>query len=170
MGRFQLKYHFIRPSPSSISSLKHTLSYSSYSFTFTSNHNSQLPSKVSAFFLKVVFSCWTVNFMKRTCLFLLCMSRPQHTVTLKKEGQREILKKRGISEVEEEFIESLPTKTETDSQTQRTDLWLLSRGGKGEGWVGRLGLANASIIYRINKVLLYNTGNYIQYSIINHNG
>lgn len=65
----------------------------------------------------------------------------------------------------EEFIENLPTKTETDSQTYRTDLWLLRRGGRGKDG---LGLANTTIIYRINKVLLYNTGNYIQYSIINH--
>lgn len=47
---------------------------------------------------------------------------------------------------------------------------MLRRRGKGEGWVGRLELAKATIIYRINKVLLHNTGNYIQNSIRNHNG
>ena len=41
--------------------------------------------------------------------------------------------------------------TETDSQTQRTDLWLpRGRGvegagqGGGEGWIGNLGLADAN--------------------------
>ena len=32
---------------------------------------------------------------------------------------------------------------ETDSQTQRTDLWL-PKGGVGEGWIGNLGLADAN--------------------------
>ena len=46
----------------------------------------------------------------------------------------------------------------------------------GRGWVGKgctrsLGLADANYyIYRMdNKVLLYSTGNYIQYPVINHN-
>ena len=34
--------------------------------------------------------------------------------------------------------------TETDSQTQRTDLWLPRGIGVGEGWTGSLGLANAN--------------------------
>ena len=40
-----------------------------------------------------------------------------------------------------------------------------------EGWSGSLGLADAnSYIEWINsKVLLYSTGNYIQYPVINHN-
>ena len=42
----------------------------------------------------------------------------------------------------------------------------------GEGWSGRLRLANVSYynIEWINKVLLYSTGNFIQYPMINHNG
>ena len=46
---------------------------------------------------------------------------------------------------------------------------------RGGGW-GReglgLGLADASYLYVewINKVLLYSTGNYLQYSRISHNG
>ena len=43
----------------------------------------------------------------------------------------------------------------------------------GEGWIGNLGLADANyyMLEWINdKVLLYSTGNYIQYSMINHNG
>ena len=35
-------------------------------------------------------------------------------------------------------------KTETDSQTQRTDLRLPRGGGVGEGWIGSLGLAEAN--------------------------
>ena len=34
--------------------------------------------------------------------------------------------------------------TETDSQTQRTDLWLPRGRGVGEGWIGSLGLAGAN--------------------------
>ena len=42
----------------------------------------------------------------------------------------------------------------------------------GEGWIGNLELANANsyIKWINNKVLLYSTGNYIQYPVINHNG
>ena len=71
--------------------------------------------------------------------------------------------------------------TKTDSQTQRTYLW--SPKVRGKDW--NLGLAGANyniyiyIIYYIkilyigwmnNKGLLYSTGNYIQYPVINHNG
>ena len=35
-------------------------------------------------------------------------------------------------------------KTETDSQTQRTDLWLPRVRGVREGWIGSLGLADAN--------------------------
>ena len=38
----------------------------------------------------------------------------------------------------------LTYKTETDSQTWRTGLWLLRRKGLGEGWSGSLGLADAN--------------------------
>ena len=63
-------------------------------------------------------------------------------------------------------------KTETDSQTQRIDLWLPRRKGVAEGWSGSLGLgdANSYIEWVNNKVLLYSTGNYTQYTVINHNG
>ena len=33
---------------------------------------------------------------------------------------------------------------ETDSQTERTDLWLPRGRGAGEGWTGNLGLADAN--------------------------
>ena len=60
--------------------------------------------------------------------------------------------------------------TETDSQTTKTDLRL-------PGIVGRMdwefGINSSKLLYTdwINKnVLLYSTGNYIQYPVINHNG
>ena len=64
-------------------------------------------------------------------------------------------------------------KTETDSQTQRSDLWLPRgrSGGRGMDWefgVGRYKLLHLEWIN--NKVLLYSTGNYIQSPGINHNG
>ena len=34
--------------------------------------------------------------------------------------------------------------TETESQTQRTDLWLPMGRGLEDGWIGRLGLADAN--------------------------
>ena len=34
--------------------------------------------------------------------------------------------------------------TETDSKTQRIDLWLPRGRGGGEGWIGGLGLADAN--------------------------
>ena len=62
-------------------------------------------------------------------------------------------------------------KTETDSQTQRTDLWL-PRGAGGGGVDWEFGISRCKLLYIqwINKVLLYSTGNYIQYPAINHNG
>ena len=43
---------------------------------------------------------------------------------------------------------------------------------QGKRWVGNLGLADAILFVEgiSNKVLLYSTGSYIQYPIINHNG
>ena len=54
---------------------------------------------------------------------------------------------------------------QTDSQTQRTDLWLLT--GKEAG-VSRRTLLCAGRMH--NKVLLCGTENYIQYPVISHNG
>ena len=64
-------------------------------------------------------------------------------------------------------------KTETDSQTQRTDLWLPRGRVRGremdcESGVGRCKLLHLQWIN--NKVLLYSTGNDIQSPGINHNG
>ena len=55
---------------------------------------------------------------------------------------------------------------EIDLQTQRTDLWL-SRGGWGRDGLGDWDQEMQTIIYRMdnNKVLLYSTVNYIQYSV-----
>ena len=62
-------------------------------------------------------------------------------------------------------------KTETNSQTYRTDLWLPRRAGGGMDW--EVGISRCKLLYigQINnKVLLYSTGNYIQYPVTNHNG
>ena len=40
--------------------------------------------------------------------------------------------------------------TETDSQTQRTDLWL-PRWRLGEGWIGVWGQQMQTIIYKMDK-------------------
>ena len=63
--------------------------------------------------------------------------------------------------------------TKTDSLIQRTDLWLPRgrefRGGKD--W--EFGISRGKRLYIEwinNKDLLYSSGNYIQYPVINHNG
>ena len=57
----------------------------------------------------------------------------------------------------------------TQTQTQRTDLWLSVRQKRAG-----MGVQNQQILLPIgwmnNKVLLYSGGNYIQYPVINHNG
>ena len=64
-------------------------------------------------------------------------------------------------------------KTETDSQTLRTDLWF-PRGkwsGRGMDWEFWISRCKLCYIERINnKALLCSIGNYIQYPVINHNG
>ena len=69
---------------------------------------------------------------------------------------------------------NLSTK-QKQTHRQRTHLWL-PRGGSGEGVDWECGINR----YRMdkplhigwinNKVLLYSTGSYIQYPVINHNG
>ena len=62
---------------------------------------------------------------------------------------------------------------EADSQTQRADLWL-SRGGWGQREVDwEFGISRCSLLsieWTNNKGLLYGTGSYTQYPMINHNG
>ena len=41
--------------------------------------------------------------------------------------------------------------TETDSQTERTDLWLREEGWAEEGCIGSLGLADVTTIYIYNR-------------------
>ena len=63
--------------------------------------------------------------------------------------------------------------TETDSQTERTDLWLPRGKGVGGGKDWEFGVSRFKLLHIgwINsKGLLYSTGNYIQYPGINHNG
>ena len=61
----------------------------------------------------------------------------------------------------------------TDLQTYRTDLWLPRgrEGGGGMDW--EFGISRCKLLHIEwinNKVLLYSTGNYIQYPVRNHNG
>ena len=61
---------------------------------------------------------------------------------------------------------------ETDSRTRRTDLWLTRVGvwGRIEREVG-VSRSGANCLEWIHsKVLLYSTGNYIQYPVIHQNG
>ena len=70
-------------------------------------------------------------------------------------------------------INELIYKKETDSQTQRTDLWLPRGRGCGGGLDWEFGTSRCKLLYIEwinNTVLLYSTGNYIQYPVINHNG
>ena len=63
--------------------------------------------------------------------------------------------------------------TEIDSQKQRTDLWLPKGRGGGGGMDWEFGISTGKLLYIEwinNKVLLYSTGKYIQYPVINHNG
>ena len=58
--------------------------------------------------------------------------------------------------------------TETGSYTHRKDLWC--QGGVVD-W--EFGVSRCKLLYTEwinNKILLYSTGNYIQYPEINHNG
>ena len=54
-------------------------------------------------------------------------------------------------------------KTEIDSQTQKTSLWLLR--GKVEGINQEFGVKIYTVLYITNQDLLHSTGNYIQYLI-----
>ena len=61
---------------------------------------------------------------------------------------------------------------ETESGAQRIDWWL-PRGGVWGGMEWETGVSRCKVLYIgwINKkVLLYSTGNYVQYPVINHNG
>ena len=45
----------------------------------------------------------------------------------------------------------LTYETDTDSQTQRTDMWLPRGRAVGEGWIGRLGLADVNYYVQEDK-------------------
>ena len=61
-------------------------------------------------------------------------------------------------------------KTGTDSQTYKTSLWL-PKEKEGRYRLGVWDQQSQTTIYKINNnILLYSTGNYIQYPVINHKG
>ena len=60
--------------------------------------------------------------------------------------------------------------TETDAQTQRTDLWLPRGRGEGMDWEFEVSRYKLLYIGWINnKVLLYSTRNYFKYILITYN-
>ena len=60
--------------------------------------------------------------------------------------------------------------TVADSQTWKTNLWL-PKEKEGRDRLGVWDQQTQTTIYKINNnILLYSTGNYIQYPVINHNG
>ena len=64
-------------------------------------------------------------------------------------------------------------KTETDSQTQKTNLWLPKGKGGGSGINQEFGISRYKLLYikQIKKQgPTVSTGNYIQYLVINYNG
>ena len=67
--------------------------------------------------------------------------------------------------------DELTYETDTDSQTQRSDLWLPMRRASGEETDLELGIS-CKLLYIewMNKVLLYSTGNCVQHPVINHKG
>ena len=62
-------------------------------------------------------------------------------------------------------------RTETDSQTQRTGLWLPRGKGRGRGKDRESGISRCKRLHMqwVNKVLLHSTENFIQYPVMNHN-
>ena len=65
-------------------------------------------------------------------------------------------------------------KIQTDSQTQRTDLWLPRGMEKGVGWMDwEFGVSKCKLLHLgwlSNEVLLYSTGNYFQSLGIDQDG
>ena len=62
--------------------------------------------------------------------------------------------------------------TEIESKTQRIDLWLPRGKGIKGGMDWDFGISRCKLLYIewVNRVPLYSTGNYIQYTMTNHNG
>ena len=61
--------------------------------------------------------------------------------------------------------------TEKDRPREQTCGCQVGEGGGGKDW--EAGISRCKLVYIgwiNNKVLLYSTGNYIQYPVINHNG
>ena len=63
--------------------------------------------------------------------------------------------------------------TETDSQTQETELWLPGERGPEEGMDWELGISRYKLLHIgwiSNKVLQYSMENYSEYPVIYHSG
>ena len=66
----------------------------------------------------------------------------------------------------------LYTKTKTDTQTQKADLWLpkVRWEGINQEFGINIYIKYYILKYIINKNVLYSTGNYTQYFVITYNG
>ena len=62
-------------------------------------------------------------------------------------------------------INELISKTETDTQTQKMNLWLPRRKGGKEVQIGNFGLTYTHLKQITNKDPLYSTGNSAQYFV-----
>ena len=63
--------------------------------------------------------------------------------------------------------------SQSSKLTSATDLWLTRGKGGWEGMEWEFGVSRCKLLHIEwinNKVLLYSTGNYSQYPLINHNG
>ena len=70
------------------------------------------------------------------------------------------------------YMWNLFTKQKQTHSHREKDLWLSKRSGCGRVLDWEFGISRCKLLYIEwinNKVLLYNTGNYIQYSVINEN-
>ena len=74
--------------------------------------------------------------------------------------------------VQTKIFKNMTQKNWSTNRNRLTDIenrLVIANGvGEGEGWIGNLGLLYIGWIN--NKALLYSTGNYIQYHMINQNG
>ena len=90
--------------------------------------------------------------------------RGYHTKWSKSERERQIY--------DITYMWNLFTKQKQTHSHREKDLWLPKRSGCGGVLDWEFGISRCKLLYIEwinNKVLLYNTGNYIQYSVINEN-
>ena len=93
-------------------------------------------------------------------------------IILNEVGERQIYDSTYMWNLKNDTDE-LTYKTETDSQTQKTNLWLPKEKRVGRDKLGVWDQRIHTTICKIGKQqhpTIYSTGNYIQYFVINYNG